>query len=452
MKDNLPLYLVQGEPSRLFPVLSTTSKEGRTTSIVLACMSRVEEFGAALFKTLGQKLGRRATVQTFTEVVFKKSSLSTKERPDGLIVVSNGKSEWRAIVEAKIGGNDLDPQQIERYRGLARDNGIDAVITISNQFASSPSAHPLKSVPKSRSKVPVFHWSWMLILTEADLLLSQREVEDRDQRTLLNELRRFLSHDSAGVRGFDRMPAEWTTLNRLVSSGGKISTKSVEAQAVVFAWHQESKDISLILSRMTESSVVQRISRKHRNAPDTRIKDDLAELASKKCLYAAFDVPDAAAPIEVTADLSRRTLDVGMTLRAPEDRKSAKARVNWLIRQIKKSASNDVFVRALWPGKSEATQFSLLELSQDTALISKGKKQLSPHSFHVFRSKSLGSRFAQQANFISDIESEIPEFYKQVGSSLNAWKRSPPKIKDERASAKDVSPEGLLEDSIQFEE
>ena len=33
-----PDYLLQGEAARLFPVLATTSKEGRTTSIVLACI------------------------------------------------------------------------------------------------------------------------------------------------------------------------------------------------------------------------------------------------------------------------------------------------------------------------------------------------------------------------------------------------------------------------------
>ncbi|MCU4654619.1 hypothetical protein N8I71_17400 [Roseibacterium sp. SDUM158016] len=34
MADRLPAELAQGERARLFPVLATTSKEGRTTSIV----------------------------------------------------------------------------------------------------------------------------------------------------------------------------------------------------------------------------------------------------------------------------------------------------------------------------------------------------------------------------------------------------------------------------------
>lgn len=48
MTEKLPEYLIQGEQARLFPVLATTSKEGRTTSIVLACLAKIDEFGAAL--------------------------------------------------------------------------------------------------------------------------------------------------------------------------------------------------------------------------------------------------------------------------------------------------------------------------------------------------------------------------------------------------------------------
>lgn len=87
-KELLPAYLKQGETARLFPVLSTTSKEGRTTSIVLACISKVEEFGATLLASVGQKVGKRALLETYTEVVFQKQTADIKDRPDGLIVLT----------------------------------------------------------------------------------------------------------------------------------------------------------------------------------------------------------------------------------------------------------------------------------------------------------------------------------------------------------------------------
>lgn len=171
-KAPLPEYLKQGEAARLFPVLSTTSKEGRTTSIVLACISKVEELGASLLASIGQRVGKRASIETYTEVVFENQSAEIKDRPDGLIILKVGSRSWRALVEAKIANSELDPDQLERYRVLAKDNGIDCVISISNQFATTPQTHPLESVRKSRSKIPVYHWSWMHILTTTDLLIS----------------------------------------------------------------------------------------------------------------------------------------------------------------------------------------------------------------------------------------------------------------------------------------
>ncbi|WP_321831045.1 hypothetical protein [Thalassovita sp.] len=138
-----PDYLIQGERARLFPVLSNTSKEGRTTSIVLACLSRVNELGASLLATLGQRIGVRSKVTCFTEVVFANEANAPKERPDGLIVVRTGSREWRALVEAKVGNAALSIEQVENYRRIAKENGIDCVITISNQFATTAQNHPL---------------------------------------------------------------------------------------------------------------------------------------------------------------------------------------------------------------------------------------------------------------------------------------------------------------------
>lgn len=425
-----PDYLTQGECARLFPVLSNTSKEGRTTSIVLACLSKIDELGGALLATVGQRVGVRSTVSCFTEVVFANDA-GSKERPDGLIVLRTGTKEWKALVEAKVGNAVLSVDQVESYRKIAKENGVDCVITISNQFATSAQHHPLEEIRKSRSKIPIFHWSWMSIFTAADLLLSNDKVEDKDQEILLEELCRFLTHESAGIKGFERMPAEWADLNKLVSAGGSIPAKSAEAIASLEAWHQETRDLSLILSRQTETSVHQKLSRKLIVDPALRVKEELLDLRETHCLAALFDITDAAAPLEVKADLNRRTLEIGMTLRAPEDKKSSKARMNWLLRQIKADDVADVFVQCRWPGRSETTQHSLQDLRNDSGLCEEGKAGLQVVSFRIFSAKRLGARFTQQANFIVDLEKYVPNFYRDIGQNLTAWRRPAPRIREE---------------------
>ncbi|MFV1492887.1 hypothetical protein VWX97_18200 [Phaeobacter sp. JH18-32] len=442
-----PEYLKQGEPARLFPVLSNNSKEGRTTSILLACLSKVEELASELLASLGQRAGKRTSVETFTEVVFHGQEGGGKDRPDGLIIVRNGSREWRAMVEAKIGNNPLTAEQIEKYRNLAKDNGIDCVITISNQFATLPANHPLEDVRKSRSKIPVFHWSWMFVLTAVDLLISNDGVADDDQRVLLNELRRFLTHESAGIRGFDRMPPEWGELNKLVSAGGKILAKSSEAVAVLEAWHQETKDLSLILSRQTEASVKERLNRKHAKNPADRHKDELNQLRETHQLQICFDIPNAAAPLEVVADLNRRTIEAGMTLRAPEDKKSSKARLNWLLRQLRSDATDDLFVRMTWPGRSEDTHFPLTELVADPDRCEKDKNGLQVVSFHIYVAKRLGAKFTQQTNFIAELETIVPKFYREVGQDLSPWRKPAPRIRETQS---DVSVQSI-EDEAEVE-
>ncbi|WP_342070289.1 hypothetical protein [Yoonia algicola] len=443
----LPDYLQQGEVARLFPVLADTSKEGRTTSIFLSCLSSIDELAVQMLKSVGAKVGKRASLTCFTEVVFKGEKDAKNDRPDGLIVLKNGSKEWRALIETKVGTAELRADQIEKYRSIAKAHDIDCVITISNQFTSLPANHPMREVQTSKSKIPVYHWSWMFIVTEADLLINTGSVVDADQLLLLRELRRFLTHESAGVRGFTRMPAEWSELNKLVSAGGKISQRSQEAQSVIGAWHQETKDLSLILSRQTETSVSERLKRAHQSNIVLRDKEALEVLRDTQCLKAIFDIPNAAAPLELYADMKRRTIDVGMTLSAPRDKKSSKARANWLLRQISTDQIHDLYVRMTWPGRSEDTQFTVKELLEDVSICEIGKQNLQVLSFFVFNAKRLGARFTQQSNFIVDLEKVVPQFYQDVGQSLTEWRASAPKIKADRQEATDVSIEALEEES-----
>ncbi len=443
----LPKYLKQGEAVRLFPVLSTTSKEGRTTAAVLACLVQIEALGSTLLQSVGQRRGKRSQISAFTEVVFKNQPDRSEDRPDGFVILKTGPREWRALVETKVGNNALQAEQIERYRNLAKDNAIDCVITISNQFATTPDAHPLEDVRRSRSKIPVYHWSWMHVLTTVELLINNEGVANPEQLWLLQELRRFLNHDSAGVQSFHRMPKEWSDLNRLISSGGVISVRSSEAQSVIDAWHQETRDLSLILSRLVDTTVREKLPRKHIQDPTRRKKDELTVLRDRHQLTSVLDIPNSAGPLDIVVDMKRRSLDVGMHLRAPEDRKSTKARINWLLRQIKSDALDGLYIRLLWPGGSEPSQHLVSDLKENVDLCQKGKDHLVVHGFQVFLSKRLGGRFTQQVNFISDLEATVPHFYGEIGSNLTAWKRPAPRIKTEHSLVDESSAMRASEDT-----
>ena len=92
----LPANLKSGEVARLFPVIAETGKEQRASSILLSVISAVPQFAHSLLNQLGQRIGTRTSVDTFTEIVFKSDTNSSKkDRPDGLIQIKVGKRVWR---------------------------------------------------------------------------------------------------------------------------------------------------------------------------------------------------------------------------------------------------------------------------------------------------------------------------------------------------------------------
>lgn len=445
MKE-LPAMLLRGERARLFPVLADTSKEGRSLSIFLSCFQNVDEFANALLSSVDVRRGVRSRIETFTEVVLRKDAGKPGLRPDGLILVTNGTKTWSALVEAKVGNSDLTAEQVEGYLELARLNGIDALITLSNQFSPIPSHHPVSVSATAKRRVGLFHWSWMNVVTQAALLLNNDDIADDEQRIILQEMNRFLLHPSAGVKSFDQMPAAWSDLVGKVQAGGAIAANSTEAKDVVGAWHQEVGDLSLILSRQLGADVRARMTRAHAADPAARQRAAQNRLASEACLRAAFVVPFAAAPMEICADLEKRTITVLMRLRAPDEPKTTKGKVNWLLRQLQKADPNDIHVRLFWPGRSSHTQYTLAALREDSTPASADRDGMTVLSFEVLLVKDLGARFGQRKNFISELEAAAPAFYENVGEKLKAWQPRAPKLREDKADAEDVGAKALREE------
>ncbi|MBV7255545.1 hypothetical protein KCG44_01965 [Pacificimonas sp. WHA3] len=439
----MPETITRSERARLFPILSEKSIEGRTLSVFLSTLTHVRPLAAALLAPLGQRIGTTARLRAYTEVSFKVEKGESRDRPDGLIVIDVGKRRWTALVEAKVRKNELNDDQLGRYLAVAKANKIDAVITISNQFSAVPHHHPVSvNAPKG---VELFHFSWMHILTEAQLLVMNEAVDDADQLYVLREFIRFISHDSAGVQSYTQMPAAWSDICNAVQAGAAMQRGDVVTD-VVEAWQQECRDLSLILSRQLGTPVNQKLTRAEIKNPEIRVKNDGVELCNDHRLKVTLEVPDAASPVNICADLRRRTIQVSMSLTAPGDKKSNRARMNWLLRQMPSDDIASLYVRAQWPGSSPPTQQSLVALFNEPDLIAEGKEKMTLTGFEILHICDLGGRFAQRRTFIDELEMAVPAFYEHVGQHLKAWAKPAPKLEQSRAEPDSVSPSALSED------
>ncbi|MEM7722124.1 MAG: hypothetical protein AAF376_07090, partial [Pseudomonadota bacterium] len=93
----------------------------------------------------------------------------------------------------------------------------------------------------------------------------------------------------------------------------------------------------------------------------------------------------------------------------------------------------------------EDTHYPLAKLIEEPSIAETGKDHLQVQRFHIYTSRRTGGRFGQQANFIIDLETLVPEFYKNVGQHLSVWQKKAPRIKEDKDDPESVSVEAISE-------
>ena len=234
--------------ARLIPSIADSKKEEKATSVLLASFRVVPAFALEILKDINAPSGKTAKIECYTEVTFETPE-KKQVRPDGLITIRQGSRKWTALVESKIGNADLTTEQVEQYLDLAKQNKIDALITISNQFVAKPAFHPITVNKTKTKKVNLFHFSWVSLVSKAILIEATKGVDDPEQVFILEELVRYLQSDSSGVSPFNSMGQNWKDICIQVQQGAPISRNSSETLDVINNWHQLLRYNSLIMSQ-----------------------------------------------------------------------------------------------------------------------------------------------------------------------------------------------------------
>ncbi len=436
--DKLGEILSEDRRARLIPSVADPRREERIVSILLSTLVIVRPFAIRLLGNCAVRLGRTSELHGYTEIEFPTADGSSKDRPDGILRVSTRGKLWTALLEAKIDNTDIEKEQIHRYAEIARNHGVDAVITLSNQLVPLPTHIPYAIPARFKNRVSFFHISWTNILTQASLILEDKarlsSLEDwkrlnTEQAYILEEMVRYFKHPKSGVKRFDYMNPEWRSLVIGVRNEQNFSRSSVEIENAVASWHQEEQDLCLLLSRRIGERVEIRLPRKYAADPALRFKEACNMLAISQELQSKFVVPNAASDLEVKANLQRRTISCSMRLVAPGNRKRASGRINWLLRQLQNVDREDAYIRAFWSGRTP-TQAPLAEVQADIKTLEIGRLGAVPSGFEVVIIRDLAGRFSGRRTFIESLEQLVPEYYERIGQHLRRWVPPPPPIED----------------------
>jgi len=423
--------------ARLIPtsgINGADEQERRATSALLAVMSAVREFGRTLTKPYGAPVG---TVETYIEVPFVLGD--RRLYPDGLIRVSRGQKTWTALVEVKTGSNDLAAEQLENYLDIARANGFDALITISNEIPAVAGQHPTTVDKRKLNRVTMHHLSWTQVLAEAVLQKEFRGIADPDQAWILGELIRYLEHPRSGALEFDDMGEHWVAVREAVRTGTlRANDKGVTEVAAQF--DALLRFTSLRLGRQLGIEVAPVLSRKELIDPSIRSKFLVGSLADHGVLTASIRVPATVGDVVVTADLRAGTVTCHVDIDAPHEGRPT-TRVNWLLRQLKNAPDTlRIEAKAVHARGAGATDLLKNVRENPALLVADPTKALK--SFQVALTAPMGSKRGRgRASFIDGVLDAVDAFYVQVLQQLKAWSTAPPRLRADVDTVQDEQPD-----------
>lgn len=413
--------------ARLIPtsgINGAEEQERRATSALLAVMTAVREFGRAVTGPLGAPAG---VVETYIEVPFALGD--AKCIPDGLIRIRRGQRTWTALVEVKTGQQQLATAQLEAYLDVAREQGFDALLTISNEIPPVAGQHPTAVDKRKLRRVALHHLSWSQVLTEAVMQKEHRGVADPDQAWILGELIRYLEHPRSGALAFEDMGASWVATREAVAAGTLRGTDPGAAETAA-RFDALLRHTSLQLGRQLGTDVTPGLSRKELADPGQRLAGAAAELASTGVLRGAIKIPNAVGPLSVTADLRSGRITCHVDVDAPREGRPT-TRVNWLVRQLRAAPETVRVEASVAHGRGPGTAELLKAIREEPAkLVADPAKDL--RSFRIALTAPLGTKRGRgRGSFIDSVQDAVDTFYGDVLQYLKAWSAAPPKMREE---------------------
>ncbi|WP_190023523.1 TerD family protein [Streptomyces hiroshimensis] len=399
--------------ARLFPVpplRSDREREMRATSVLLAVMAQVPEFGRRLTAAFGAPAGR---MQTFVEVSLPFGD--APRRPDGVVRVERAGRLWTALIETKTNGNPLKSAQVQDYMDIAARRGYEAVVTLSNDVALEGS--PLVDVKvdgRRKHKVALWHLSWAEVAHQAHMLIRHEGVGEATHAWLLHELLHYLQHENSGCHGFQNMGPAWVPVRNGIDTETLVQGDR-RAVEVVESWERLIRQVCLRLGGALGQKVLPVQRAKRGTDPHSR----RAALADRLCeegrLTAELRIDGAPGILTIIADLRTGKLRTSVEIPVPDHGYP----LNWAKRLVRRlsDAPADVHVEALVAGR-RGPRGTLERLRPEPAgILPQDGARITGFRLSLF--KGMGStRGNAESGFIRSVDDAVDRFHAGVVTHL----------------------------------
>jgi len=414
---------------RLFPSVHLSSDreaELRATASLLAAIRVVSEFGRRIVSlSNGPKVslsnGPKGQLACHTEVSAKleeiRGDAPKKLSLDGVLTVKRGKN-WVAFIEVKVGTAKLSEDQIDKYHQLAKQEKANVLITVSNQPARADGGPPLTL--DRRCNIPVVHFSWERLLSEAQVL--SEEVSDPDQKWILTEWSRYVEDTNSRIKIPPDLGPHWRAV---LEAAGRNALKesNSELHDVALHWVGYLRKAAFRLRAEKKVDVEVYTSRKTREDSDLQAQESVN--AQEGTLNGTLRIRGTAGNIEIKAILPSRKVQYSLRVAAPTAGQM-KTRIGWLSRQLlpkkEKLPSGDLVIVTHWT-KGEPTTVPVRAYLEDIARLcaykdgSRVPQDAKPRSFQIVWTRSFSDRRSRDrpaVHILEGISQDIKEFYCKV--------------------------------------
>ena len=435
---------------RLFPTAGIKGEreaEMRATAALLAMVRSVAEFGGTIIKRSGGPGGKAKNVQCFTEVSFLPDFPEDNEpaRPDGIIRREYGKKVWTALVEVKVGGNQIDEKQVNTYLKWANSLNFDALITVSNQI-TKPNGDPPYSFRKYKH-VKVKHFSWEKIHSIAQVLCGKRKgIEDVDQKWMLEQFDLYLADENSRIIAPPTLGKSWHPILKHVKAN-TLNVHSDLVQDLIERWFAFLRIASLKLGAKIGQEVRVRIPGKFKKNPAGLIKMESKKTIDTGILTGELIFPKTVMDdIRLCVDLKKKELQLSHKINAP-DEGHRDTRVKWIIHELNKleDVPSNLRIKVDWKkwGLVTSELFGKLRDGIVPLLCGKGDMQVGkdvmPRWFSLELETPLcGARGKGSAQELAGVLDDLENFYRIVQPINRPVKKPSPLAKDEESSSEAI--------------
>lgn len=393
--DDLVSHLNQ---PRLIP--SYKQNERRLLSVFMALIEISPVMRGLFLEKCGYRSGKTCRFQSFMEVQYKGSKYP-EVRPDGLLVCTRGQTTWSAFIEAKSEKSAIRPEQIQDYLQLASMCDVDAIITISNEFARTPDELPYHVGQSKRKGRDIFHFAWADVRTFLELNKTNEDLA-LIEVDLVRQCLFYLWDDGSGIQTYDAMPANWPAFVEAASTALGFGANMKGLTEIVHGWQQERRDLCSKLTQQSKRNVELRHFSGSRSSEEERLKADKTRLAEDYVLSADYLFKDERASLEIRADLKAKLTSAALEVEPPAG-KAAKAAVRWAASVVDGLSALNLSVSFDWPGRGRGTTASASALIEDPDLFCTDQKD-APKKIRFILSVENSRGFKSRKKFIEDLE------------------------------------------------